>query len=301
MINTFNTHNFCGLTESYCSKDKSHFFVLPIPYESTTTYRPGTRSGPQAIIDASVNMELYDEELHQETYKFGIHTLPFIESIASGPQHMTDALTRYASKEIKENKTLISLGGEHSVSVGLIRAFQKKYPKLSVLYLDAHADLRDTYQESPYNHACAARRILETTPVVLSGIRSLSAPEAEFIDSSGQKIFWGKEALTNLNKIDSLLSDTVYISLDVDVMDPSIMPATGTPEPDGWLWQELTIFLKNIIVNKKIVGMDIVELSPAKDNPAPEFSIAKLMYRLMGYISNARNWQPLTDKISTHQ
>lgn len=285
MEEAFPHHNFCGLDQPYRNKQKAHFTILPIPYEATTTYRPGARFGPQAIIDASLNMELYDEELHQETYKAGIHTL---ESLTGGSENIINKLTKQALKEIQEDKILVSLGGEHSISVGLIRAFQKKYPKLSVLYLDAHADLRDTYQNSPYSHACVARRILENTPVVLAGIRSLSAEEAKFIKTEDQKIFWGKEALSNSKKINSLLTDAVYISLDVDIMDPSVMPATGTPEPNGWLWQELTGFLKNIILAKKLVGIDIVELSPIKDNPAPEFSIAKLIYRIMGYTSLAK-------------
>ena len=290
MDESFPNHNFCDLNKPYCNKKEAHFFIQPIPYEATTTYKHGTKEGPQAIIDASLNMELYDEELHQETFKAGIHTLPYIKPRSSNPKHIMDELTNLTLNELEKDKVLFSLGGEHSISTGLVRAFEKKYPDLSVLYLDAHADLRNTYKNNPYNHACTARRILETTPLVLTGTRSLSAEEAEFIEKTSQKILWGKDALTNFSSINSMLTDTVYISLDVDIMDPSVIAATGTPEPNGWLWQELTGFLKNIIFNKKIVGIDIVELSPLKNNPAPDFSITKLIYRVMGYISQTRNW-----------
>ena len=288
MLNTFSNHNFGGIEGHYSNKENARFLILPVPYEATTTYMAGARFGPQAIIDASCNMELYDEELLQETYKAGIHTFPFIEPIAAGPEYMANALSEYITEEISKNKVLISLGGEHSISAGIIMPFKKKYPELSVLYLDAHADMRDTYQKSSYSHACTARRIQEKTPVVLTGIRSLSKKEAIFIEKSRQKIFWGKEAINNVNKVLSALSSTIYISIDVDIMDPSIMPATGTPEPNGWLWWELTKFLKEIILKKKVIGIDFVELSPIKGNPAPDFSIAKLIYRIMGYLVKLR-------------
>lgn len=288
-MNTTSHYNFCSLDDKYSNKNKSLFHIIPIPYEATTTYRPGIRFGPQAIIDASMNMELYDEELKQETCNFGIHTLPFIESRASGPKKMVDQITIRTSKLIKEDKVLVSIGGEHTISIGLTKAFHKKHPELSVLILDAHADLRNSYQESLYSHACTARRIQEFAPIIPVGTRSLSAEEAKFIEAKKVNVFWGKEALKNVNAVKELLTDTVYISLDVDIMDPSILPATGTPEPDGWLWHELTGFLKEIILSKNVVGMDIVELSPIKDNPAPDFSIAKLIYRLMGYISISKS------------
>lgn len=292
-MDTSSHYNFCSLDRHFSDKEKSHFHILPIPYEATTTYRPGTRFGPQAILDASMNMELYDEELRQETYNFGIYTLPFIETKAGGPHQMVNALTRQSLRKIHENKVLISLGGEHSISIGLIKAFRKKYPDLSVLFLDAHADMRNTYQESQHGHACTARRIQEIVPIVLAGTRSLSAEEARFIKKNKMNIFWGRDALKKFKKINELLTDTVYISLDVDILDPSIMSATGTPEPNGWLWHELTGFLKSIISNKKIVGIDIVELSPVKDTPAPDFTVAKLIYRIMGYISHTRNWKSI--------
>lgn len=293
MRQLFHKYNFCGLAEKYSQKEDSRFIILPIPYEATTTYGHGTGFGPKAIIDASLNMELYDEELMQETYKLGIHTLPFMEPVSSGPEDMMNELTNYVYKEInshKEGKVLFSLGGEHSISSGLVRAFKKKYPNLSILHLDAHADLRDSYQGTPYSHACACRRILEHCPVVSCGIRSLSQEEADFVRESGKKIFWGRESLDKITKIISLLSDEIYITLDVDVLDPSVMPSTGTPEPDGWTWRELCNFLKEIIAKKNVVGIDIVELAPISGIPAPDFTIAKLIYRIMGYIAISKKW-----------
>lgn len=289
MKQLFAKYNFCGLEEKYSKKEECHFIILPIPYEATTTYGHGTALGPKAIIDASLNMELYDEELGQETYKLGIHTLPFLEHVSTGPEQMINELANYIYGEISpymEDKILIGLGGEHSISLGLVMAFKKKYPNLSVLHIDAHADLRDTYQNTPYSHACASRRILEHCPLVSCGIRSISKEEIEFIKEKGQKIFWGKAPLAKPDEINSLLSNEVYITLDVDILDPSVMPSTGTPEPDGWTWRELCDFLKVIILNKNIVGLDVVELAPIPGISAPDFTVAKLVYRIMGYLGS---------------
>lgn len=281
-------NNFCGLPLSLSDKQSSRFTVLPLPFEATTTYRGGTKFGPNAIINASTHMELYDEELQQETCQQKIHTLPPLTTNLTDPAKMYDYISSTVTKLIDPNKILFTLGGEHSISPGLVKAHHNVFPNLSVLFLDAHADQRKEYEGSKHNHACAARRISEICPIVETGIRSLSLEEAEFIKETDKKIFWGKTALNKKNEILNLLSDNVYISLDIDVMDPSVMPATGTPEPDGWLWQELTNFIKDIILSKKIVGIDIVELSPLPDNPAPDFTAAKLIYRLMGYMTKSK-------------
>lgn len=307
MEQLFSNYNFCGLKEEYSKKEDSRFIILPVPYESTTTYGHGTAHGPNGIINASLNMEVYDEELRQETFKLGIHTLPFLEPNTAGPEYMIDELSDFVYKEINsynKDKILICLGGEHSISPGLVKGFRKKYSNLSILHLDAHADLRDSYQETQFSHACAVRRILEFSPVVSCGIRSLSKEEADFIEESGQKIFWGNDALKNPDKVSFLLKDEVYITLDVDVLDPSVMPATGTPEPDGWTWRELNNFLKDIILSKNIVGIDIVELSPIPGISAPDFSIAKLIYRIMGYIALSKRWikdSKKENKVSTQK
>jgi agmatinase len=287
-------YNFCGLTKEYSAKEKSKFQILPIPYEATTSYGQGTILGPKAIIDASLYMETYDEELKQETYKLGIHTLPAIEPVGSGPKDMVNTIADSVYKEISSyknnNKLLIGLGGEHSISPGIVKAFKKKYSDLTVLHFDAHADLRDSFHGTPHSHACAVRRILEHCPAVSCGIRSLSVEEAEFAEKTNKNIFFYREAFDRIKQIKSLLSDNVFITLDIDVLDPSIMPATGTPEPDGWLWRDLCNFLKDIIASKNIVGMDLVELAPIPGNNAPNFTTAKLLYRIMGYIAQSKKW-----------
>jgi agmatinase len=238
-------------------------------------------------------MEVFDEELWQDTSSLGIHTLPFVEPVSSGPEEMIKALSEHVYKiisKMSKDKILICLGGEHSISPGPVRAFKRKYPKLSVLHFDAHADLRDSYQGTPYSHACAARRMLESCPVVSCGIRSISPDEAVFAKKSSQNIFWYKSAFENIDKVLSLLTDDVYISLDVDVLDPSVMPSTGTPEPDGWTWRELCNFLRAVTEKKNVVGLDIVELEPKQENRGPDFSVAKLLYRLMGHIAVSKKW-----------
>lgn len=285
--------NFCSIPQEYTQKDNSHFHILPIPYEATTSYGQGTALGPKAILDASKYMETYDEELKQETYKLGIHTLPFFESRSGNHENTINELSKNVYDNIsaqKEGQILIALGGEHSISPGLVKAFKNKYSDLSVLHFDAHADLRNSFQGSKHSHACASRRMLEYCPVVSCGIRSLSSEEADFIKETGANIFFGKEALTKTKKIKSLLSNNVYISLDIDVLDPSVIPSTGTPEPDGWNWRELCDFIRQIIDDKNIIGMDIVELAPVTGNHAPDFTTAKLIYRIMGYISLSKKW-----------
>ena len=287
--------NFCNLENEYSGKDNARFLILPIPYEATTTYGRGTAFGPKAIIDASCSMETYDEELGQETYKHGIHTLPFFMPPSKDPEEMNAKLTNYMEQNILmsrkasgENR-IISLGGEHSISPGLIKAFASHYKDLSVLYLDAHADLRNSYRGNSYNHACAARRILEYCPLVSCGIRSISSEEIDFIRKTNHPIYWEKDALEKYRSVADSLSGRIYISLDVDVLDPSIMLATGTPEPNGWNWQQLCGFLKYIISIKDVVGVDIVELAPVPGINAPDFTAAKLVYRIMGYIAQARH------------
>ena len=290
---------FCNLDKEFSGKDHSRFLVLPIPYEATATYGKGTASGPRAIIDASCNMELYDEELQQETYRCGIHTLPFFIHSSQNPEQMHNQLADYMEHEIlasnkmaQKDKIIISLGGEHSVSSPLVKAFASQYKDLSVLHLDAHADLRDSYNGSRFNHACAARRMLEYCPLISCGMRSVSAEEVNFIHQTNYPLYWGKDALQAYRPIADSLSGRVYISLDVDILDPSIIFATGTPEPNGWSWQQLCGFLKYIISVKKVVGMDVVELAPVPGIIAPNFSLAKLIYRIMGYIAQSRGFFP---------
>ena len=290
MINKdqFIPHNFLGIPEKYTDYKKSRFVILPIPYEGTSSYKSGTKNGPQAIINASKQVEFYDEELNIEPYRKGICTLDELEPDVSNPEKMVDKIYRAAKDLVDKNKILIGLGGEHTISIGLVKAHKDKYKDLSVLQLDAHADLRDSYQDSKYSHACVMRRINQLCNCVGVGIRSISKEETSFAKSKKIKLFFAREIKNNFGFVDNVLkslSKNVYLSLDLDFLDPSIMPAVGTPEPGGLGWYETLDFLKKVIANKNVVGLDLVELSPLPGIVAPDFLAAKLLYKIIGYIS----------------
>lgn len=280
---------FGGISQDYSSFEAASFVVIPVPYDLTTTYQAGARNGPAAIIDASGQMELYDEELGTETYRTGIHTVDFLEVEAGGPHEMIESVRKKVAGILSYDKIPVVLGGEHSISLGAVQALTEKYPSLSVLHLDAHADMRDSYQGTPYSHACVSRRISEQCPVVQVGIRSLSSEEATFLKDSGIPSYssefvhdhegWEKE-------ICSKLTDDVYISIDLDVFDPSIMPAVGTPEPGGVYWKALIRLVREVAKSCTIRGFDVVELAPIPGMIAPDFTAAKLIYRIMGYITS---------------
>jgi agmatinase len=271
-----------------CSLRDATFVVVPVPYDLTSTYQPGSRRGPAAILEASSNMELYDEELNKETYLAGIHTAAPLEADARGPKQMIGAVSDRISKIAAKDKIPVLLGGEHSISLGAVYALKKKYPKLSVLQLDAHADLRDSYQQSPYSHACVARRISEICPLVQAGIRSLSAEEAVFLRQGAVKSFSADfiaEHQDGVKRVCGQLRGDVYITIDLDVFDPAVMPSTGTPEPGGLLWRDVLNLLKEVSRSCAIRGFDVVELAPLPGVVAPDFMAAKLIYRLMGYMT----------------
>jgi agmatinase len=231
-------------------------------------------------------MELYDEELRRETYRAGIHTLPPLEPDARGPREMIKKVEESVAGIIRYNKVPVMLGGEHSISTGSVRALRKKYPRLSVLHFDAHADMRDRYQGSPYSHACVARRLSEICPVVQVGTRSMSREEALYIEKKGAKVFppWDVQGAAGWEKkICENLTEDVYISVDLDVFDSALMPATGTPEPGGLTWRDVTSLLREVAGTCRIRGFDVVELSPIPGMVAPEFLAAKLTYRIMGH------------------
>jgi agmatinase len=280
--------NFGGILSDFSSFEDSKFVVVPIPYDLTSTYQPGSRRGPSAILDASRNLELYDEELCRETYLAGIHTLPPVETDARGPERMIETVCERISYLLSFDKTPVILGGEHSISIGAVRAMKEKYPAISVFQLDAHADMRDTYQGSPYSHASVGRRISELCPLVQAGVRSISKEEVVFLSESDVKTFpmgfinenadWVKRACENL-------SGDIYVTVDLDVLDPSVMPATGTPEPGGIYWNDLLRLIREVSEKCKIRGSDIVELTPIPGMVAPDFLAAKLAYRIMGYMT----------------
>lgn len=279
-------YNFCGLPPEYSSWENSRVFLLPVPYEQTTSYQGGTRNGPSAILAASRYLELYDEELDQELHPVGIHTLPEMEPHMAGPEAMVQRVQETVSSLLAEDRMVALLGGEHSLSVGAVRAYRERYPQLSVLHLDAHADLRDAYEETPYSHACALRRIVEHVPAVHVGIRSLSQEEMRFIRQRGLPVIFAREVFQGKDwhqRVLSHLSPEVYLTIDLDVLDPSIMPSVGTPEPGGLLWYPVLELIREVTQQKQIVGFDVVELAPLPGLVAPDFLAAKLVYKIIGY------------------
>lgn len=290
----FRPHNFLSLPPEFSEFESSEFVIFPVPYEQTTTFKMGTKEGPQAIIHASKEVETFDEELKQETFKVGIHTLEEMEVTARGPEEMVKKVYQKAKKLVDMNKRVVLLGGEHTTSIGLVKALREKYENLSVLQLDAHADLRDSYQESKYSHACTMRRIGEIAPFVGVGIRSLSLEEHEFIQKKKSALFFAEDLMSDfgsvgkddvwMDQVLSKLSDVVYLTMDLDFLDPSIMPSVGTPEPGGLLWNQTLDLLKKVTDSKNIVGFDCVELCPIPGLVAPDFLAAKLIYKIIGYI-----------------
>jgi len=280
--------NFGGIDPEYEAIEQAAFVVVPVPYDLTTTYQGGARKGPAAILEASCNMELYDEELDAETYRAGIHTVPPLEAVAAGPEGMLDRVEEAIDGVFEMGKIPVMLGGEHSITLGAVRAAVKRYPKLSVLHLDAHADMRVSYQGTPYSHACIGRRMLELCPVVQAGIRSMSIEEATFLRKGTVPVFSAadiRKDRTWVNKALRRLSKDVYISVDLDALDPSVMPATGTPEPGGMLWQDVLELIREVCRKRRVVGFDVVELAPIPGMVAPDFLAARLAYRMMGYLS----------------
>lgn len=283
-----NSSKFLG----YDSKiDRARVLILPIPYDQTVSYHSGTREGPRAIITASQEVETYDEELDQETYQIGIHTLRELEPIMSGPQEMIASVQKRASELLQQEKFLVTLGGEHSLSLGLVQAFKERYPSLSVLQLDAHADLRDTYQGSPFSHASVMHRIQEVVPTVQVGVRSLSREESQLIQERGLPVYFARDTRGGddwMEKAIGKLSPRVYLTIDLDVLDPSIMPSVANPEPGGLSWEQILRFLRLLSINREVIGFDVMELCPIPGNIAPDFLAARLIYRLLGYIFSDR-------------
>ena len=285
--------NYGGIDLQLTDPVNSRVTVIPVPYDATTTYIGGTAKGPAAIIDASAHMELYDEELEQETCRIGIHTMRPLPVKNEKPEAMLRIVSDAVAQNLPPDKLPVIVGGEHSISLGAVQELVKGYPRLSVLQLDAHADLRDSYEGTPFSHACAGRRISEICPLVQAGIRSMSQEEADFKRSSpvvtvfDHQVKQGKRALGDVLQD---LTDDVYLTVDLDVLDPAIMPATGTPEPGGLSWHEIIRLLRTLCRQKRVVAFDVVELCPQQENVAPDFLAAKLMYRIMGYVAQSRGW-----------
>ncbi|QOJ13281.1 MAG: agmatinase [Planctomycetia bacterium] len=284
--------NFLGLDERSSDYANARFAVLPIPYDSTTSFAPGTRDGPRAIITASQQVELYDEELGRESHRAGVATLPAVETDVSAPEKTLAAVERAARRIVRDKKFLVGLGGEHSVSAPLIRAVRTAHRDLSVLQIDAHADLRDSYQGSPHSHAAVMRRVHDMKiPAVAVGIRNYCADEARFIRSERLPIFPARlcrRSDTWINEVVALLSPNVYVTIDIDGFDPAYAPGTGTPEPGGLDWFQVTELLAAVARQRRIVAADLVEVRPIPPNHVTEFLAAKLLYRLIGLVAGAR-------------
>lgn len=291
----FPPRSFGGLPPPYTDKQRARVVILPVPYDGTTGWRSGTRDGPRAIIDVSQYLELYDLELGLETYKVGIHTLPEVQPLASGPEAMVQRVYEIARELIKEGKLIVMLGGEHSLTLGMVKAYVDKFSNLCVLQLDAHADLRDEYMGTKYSRACLMRRLFELCPMVQVGIRSLSWEEQQFLNQNKVPLFFASEETVtpgSLKKIVSSLSENVYVTIDLDVFDPGVMPAVGNPEPGGLQWAGVINLLKEVTLERHIVGFDLMELCPREGPISCAFLAAKLAYRLIGYITlKEKTWK----------
>ena len=269
-----------GLEVGYTRYEQSSIVIFPVPYDGTSTWIKGADKGPEAILHASANMELYDIDTDSEVYRHGIHTLDPIVHKGS-PEDLADKVELRIDKLFKDDKFVVTIGGEHSISIGAFRSFTKNFNNISILQLDAHADLRNEYEHSRYNHACVMSRARELAPIAQIGIRSMSAEEREGMDD--RTIFFAHRIKNNpewKHEVSALVSENVYITIDLDVLDPSVMPSTGTPEPDGLLYHEIMDLIRLVNKDHNIVGFDVVELCPGI-NKAPDFIAAKLIYQIL--------------------
>ncbi len=272
--------NYCAAPEE--DYNKSKIVIVPVPYDGTSTWIKGADNGPQAIIEASTKMELYDIETDLEVYNEGIFTdLPVNDNLS--PEKMVDSVRKRIKTHLDSGKFTVVIGGEHSVSIGAIKAHAEKFKDISVLQLDAHSDFRDEYYGSRYNHGCVMARAKEVcSNIVQVGIRSMGSEELDNINK--ENVFFAQNLQNGwVDKVVSKLSKRVYITIDLDVFDPSIMPSTGTPEPGGLLWYDILKLLKKVIEKRELVGFDVVELCPHKDFKAPDFLAALLVYKILSY------------------
>ena len=282
--------NFGGIDEEeYSSFDASRILVWPVSYEGTVSFGTGTGGGAMAIVDASRNMELYEEETRSEVYKLGIHTLDEFES-RDTPEAMMESLYDRTKQLLDSEKFICMLGGEHSVSAPVIRAHAERFHNMSVLQIDAHADLRDTYDGTPHSHASIMARVVKDLriPSVQVGIRSISADEARSLNTGlPTKIFWAKDIVGKTDWIESAvgaLTENVYLTIDIDGLDPSLVPTTGTPEPGGLGWYETLALIRTLAKKRRVIGMDLVEFSKTDNSDAPAFLCSKLVYKSLAYI-----------------
>ncbi len=277
------TRTYAGIDEQYTHLESSNIVLIPVPYDGTSTWGKGADKGPDAFLDASENMELYDIETQTEVYKKGVYLAdPILEN--ESPEAMVDAVHRTTKAYIKKNKFVTLFGGEHSISIGSIRAFNECFEDLTVLHIDAHADLRPSYEGTACNHACAVYEANQTSNLVQVGIRSMDVIETSIMNPD--KVFFAHQMAEDdywSDKVLDQLGENVFITFDLDAFDPSILPATGTPEPGGLLWYETMAFLKEVFEERNVVGFDIVELCPNNNSKPSDFLAAKLYYKMLSY------------------
>lgn len=274
---------YAAIPKEYSLVETAKVVLIPVPYDGTSTWQKGADKGPEAFLEASENMELYDIETDTEVYKEGIYLAdPVTEN--ESPEQMVEAVYQTTKSYLKRGKFVTLVGGEHSISIGSIRAFNEGFDNLSVLHIDAHADLRKEYEGTTCNHACAVYEASQTTNLVQVGIRSMDKSETTVMDP--EKTFFAHEMVDNefwMDNVLEVLGNNVFITFDLDALDPSILAATGTPEPGGMLWYETLEFLRRVFDEKNVVGFDIVELCPNENHPASNFAAAKLYYKMLSY------------------
>jgi agmatinase len=274
---------YAGIPAEFAQLEKAKIVLIPVPYDGTSTWGKGADKGPDAFLEASENMERYDIETDTEVYKQGVYLADAVTE-NNTPEAMVNAVHTVTKTYIKKNKFVTLFGGEHSISIGSIRAFNECFDKLTILHIDAHADLRKSYNGSPYNHACSMHEASQKANLVQVGIRSMDISEKAYLDAD--KTFFAHDMVNDgywIDKVLDLLSENVFISFDLDAFDASIVPSTGTPEPGGLFWYETLDFLKQVFAEKNVVGFDIVELCPNDINKASNFVAAKLYYKMLSY------------------
>lgn len=283
--------NFLAIEEQYSDYKNSKIAILPVPYEVTTSYGKGTAKGPMAILKASHYVEFFDEEVNRELcFEKGICSVKQLDMTDKRGSAALEYIQKHVAQLIADDKFVVTLGGEHTISTAPIKAHFDKYPDMTILHFDAHSDLREEYEGTKFSHACFAKRVSEfTTNITQVGIRAQSIEEYSYIKEKDIKTFYayeirnGRYGVDWQNMVLSTLSDNVYITFDVDYFDPSIMPSTGTPEPNGLYWAETMNLLKRLGETKNVVGFDVVELAPRKDFTYPDFMTAKLIYKMLNY------------------
>ena len=284
--------NFLALPPHQSDLATAGVVLIPVPYDSTTSVRSGARQGPSAIIESSYALEDYDWELDLDVSQVGIHTTQAIEPHTGDPAQMVDRVRHAVGSFLSHDRLVGVIGGDHSVCIGSALAHLEAYPKMSVLYLDAHADLRDTYLGTSWGHSSGARRINEHCPVTLAGVRSMAPDERDYLQAEGVPTFaWppsNEETINNYaRRIVAELGQQVYISVDLDVLDPSLMAAVGTPEPGGMFWHDIMVLLSCLAQSRQIVGFDVNELAPSDGPPACTYTAAKLIYKIIGLAASS--------------